>query len=97
MLAQPAKMPADVKFSGALPLNDSNGKPITARIAPEGVYVNLGLNGTKLMASGGVWNVSAVYPDAVNETYRYKLEKKDDGFVVSLFEVTAASVKPAPK
>jgi hypothetical protein len=24
-------------------------------------------------------------------------EKKDDGFVVSLFEVTAASVKPAPK
>jgi hypothetical protein len=29
-----------------------------------------------------VWNVSAVYPDAVSETYRYKLEKKDDGFTV---------------
>jgi uncharacterized protein YkwD len=71
--------PTELKYEGTLPLNDSSGKPIAGRIAPEGVYVNLGMNGTKLMAAGGIWNVTALYPDNVSEPYKYQLDKKADG------------------
>ncbi len=76
------KTPTELKFDGSLPLNDSSGKPITARVAPEGVYVNLGMNGTKLMPAGGIWNVTATYSDNTTDSYRYKLDKKGDGYTV---------------
>ena len=90
------KTPAAIKFDGTLPLNDSAGKPITARVAPEGVYVNLGMNGTKLMAAGGIWNVTATYPDGTTDSYRYKLEKKDDGLTVQSVQARMGSFQGKP-